>query len=130
MVRGPSWREILVEALGEHGTRELAVESVVALEEQSPLVRGDADLRDLAMRSSAANVEFVADLVRGAATLDEYELPAPVAAFARELARRNVPMTELALAYRVAQHVMWRFGVDALRRRETDTQRLAGLVEA
>ena len=124
-----SWRDVLVEALGARSARDLAAQTVAGLEEQSPRIREDPDLRELALRSSEANLEFVADLVRGSLTLTEYEPPPSVTAFARELARRNIPMTELALAYRVGQHVMWRFGVDELRRRAEGAE-LAALVEA
>jgi hypothetical protein len=129
MLTGPSWRAVVVEALDERGIDDLATQSVEALKRGSELVRADPELQELAHRSAAANLQLVADLGAGALTLDELESPAAVAAFAREFARRNVPMTELALAYRVGQHTTWRFGIEQLRRSVEDPAELAAIVE-
>jgi hypothetical protein len=129
MAASPSWRTVLEAALAEHGVEGLADRAVETLEREAPLLLADPDLRDLARRSSAANLELVADIARGRVGLGDVEPPPQAAAFARELARRNVPMSELARAYRVVQHLMWRFGTAELRRRLPDDASIARAIE-
>lgn len=89
-------------------------EAAARLAAESPGVH-QGDMLRLARRSVAANLRLVADLLRGDVELDAVEPPVAAVVYCRELARRNVPMTELARAYRVGQHAVWRFGVARLR---------------
>jgi hypothetical protein len=130
MTPSESWREVLDAALAQRGVDHLAAITVQTLERESPLLREDPDLRELARRSAAANLALVAELVRGAVPLAGVEPPPQAVAFARELARRNVPMSELARAYRVGQHVMWRFGVGEVRAGLTDQAAIVEAIEA
>lgn len=112
-----TWQEVLGTVLTEQGAGHLAEVALEALERDMPLLREDPDLRDLARSSSVANLLLVADIARGEVALHDAEPPPQAVAFARELARRNVPMSELARTYRVVQHAMWRVGVAEIRRR-------------
>jgi hypothetical protein len=124
-----TWRDILVTAIGERGPDALTDLAVRALEREMTLIGGDEDLLALARSSSAANLALVAELTRGSVRIDEAAPPPQAAAFARELARRNVPMAELARAYRIVQRAMWRFGVDEIRARADDAAAAATAIE-
>jgi DNA-binding PucR family transcriptional regulator len=124
-----TWQDVLTAALSEQGAEGLADLALAALDRAMPVLSEDEDLRDLARASSMANVLLVADIARGAAELRDAVPPPQAVAFARELARRNVPMTELARAYRVVQHAMWRMGVVELRRRIADPADVAAAIE-
>jgi hypothetical protein len=78
-------------------------------------LREDPDLRELARASTGANLQLVVALARRDAPAIPIEVTPQAIAYARELARRNIPMAELARGYRTAQHVLWRFGVRELR---------------
>jgi hypothetical protein len=116
-------------ALAERGPEELAAQAVEVLVRESADVHDDPDLRELAQRSAAAMIAYVAGVIRGEVALEPSESPPQAVAYARELARRNVPMTELARAYRVGQRVMWRFGVAELRARISDEAAVATAIE-
>src|SRR4051794_7612994 len=98
MVRTVTWRDVLEAAIAEQGTDALTQLAVDAVEHETDLLDGDVDLRALARSSTAANLTLVADLARGGVHLVDATPPAQAVAFARELARRNVPMAELARA--------------------------------
>jgi hypothetical protein len=129
MTTATGWRPVLGAALAAHELDELAAQTVEVLARESPEVHADPDLRDLARRSAAANIELVAAVVRGEADL-RVRSPSQAVAYARELARRNVPMGELARAYRIGQRVMWRFGVAELREAIDDPAEVAGAIES
>jgi DNA-binding PucR family transcriptional regulator len=114
------WRRVVSAALDAAGIDDLADRVVATLVAESPVMSAYGDLQEFARRSTAANLGLVADMLRGTVDLATTDPPPQASAYARELARRNVPMTELARAYRVAQHEMWRFGVAALRERITE----------
>ena len=48
------------------------------------------------------------------------EPPPQAVAFARELARRNLPVSDLARAYRVAQRALWHWGTSEIQQRITE----------
>lgn len=125
-----TWQAVLASELTEQGAGRLADVAVAALEREMPLLRTDEDLRDLARSSTVANLLLVADIAAGAVTLHDAAPPSQSVAFARELARRNVPMSELARTYRVVQHEMWRVGVARIRERITDADAVAAAVES
>src|SRR5690349_11999028 len=109
-----TWQDVLAAELTEGNLGRLADVAMVVLDREVPPLRGReaADLRDLARASVLANLQLLADVVSGNVALEDAETPSQAVAFARELARRNVPMSELARTYRVVQHAMWRVGVD------------------
>jgi DNA-binding CsgD family transcriptional regulator len=125
-----TWRDVLAAELTEAGTGRLADRAVAALERDTPLLRDHADLRDIARSSAVANLVLIADIVARTVSLRDATPPPQSVAFARELARRNVPMSELARSYRVAQHEMWKVGVEQIRVRMTDPDAIAAAVEA
>jgi DNA-binding PucR family transcriptional regulator len=125
-----TWQAVLASELTEQGAGRLADVAVAALEREMPLLRADGDLRDLARSSTVANLLLVADIAAGAVALAEAAPPSQSVAFARELARRNVPMSELARTYRVVQHEMWRVGVARIRERIADPDAVAAAVES
>jgi hypothetical protein len=129
MATPSAWREVLGAALADVGVEGLAAQATREIVRESPAVHGDPDLRELAHRSTAANLHLVAGIARGEIDLQAADPPPQAVAYARELARRNVPMSELARAYRVGQHVMWRFGVAELRRRLEDAEAVAAAIE-
>jgi hypothetical protein len=124
------WRPILAAALREHDLDELARETVEASAATSETVRESPELMELARRGAAANLALVAAVSSGELSLREAELPPHAAAYARELARRNIPVSELARGYRIGQRAMWRFGMAELRTRIDDTQALATMIES
>ncbi|MDX6663831.1 MAG: hypothetical protein QOG68_37 [Solirubrobacteraceae bacterium] len=124
-----TWQHVLGAVLTEQGAGALADVALESLDREMPLLRDDADLRELARSSAVANLLLVAEIARGAVALADVVPPAQAIAFARELARRNVPMSELARTYRVGQHSMWRFGVAEIRRSMTDDAEVAAAVE-
>lgn len=129
MATTSGWRTVMDAALAERGPDELAARAVEVLVRESPDVHTDPDLRELAQRSAAAMIAYVTGVIRGEVALEPAESPPQAVAYARELARRNVPMTELARAYRVGQRVMWRFGVAELRARISDETAVATAIE-
>ena len=129
MVASTGWAPVLEAAFASRGLDALAAQAVEVLVRESPEVHADPDLRELARRSAIANLELVAGVLRGEAELGVQSPPQAVA-YARELARRNVPVGELARAYRVGQHVMWRFGVTEIRARVEDAAAVASAIEA
>jgi DNA-binding PucR family transcriptional regulator len=124
-----SWREVLLEAGLEVGVDGLVDVAADALAQGLPVLRDDADLRDAARRSAAANVQLLLAIVQDQGDLDDIEPPPAAMAFARELARRHVPVSELGRAYRVAQHAMWQWAVDEIRARMADPAAVATAVE-
>jgi DNA-binding PucR family transcriptional regulator len=125
-----TWQAVLASELTERGAGRLADVAVAALQREMPLLRADGDLRDLARSSTVANLLLVADIAAGAVALQDAAPPSQSVAFARELARRNVPMSELARTYRVVQHEMWRVGVARIRERIADADAVAAAVES
>src|SRR5689334_16795282 len=122
-----TWQEALAAELTEVG--HLADIAMEVLDREVPVLREDSDLHDLARASALANLQLLADIVSGNLALADADPPSQAVSFARELARRNVPMSELARTYRVVQHAMWRVGVDQIRRRMDDDHAIAEAVE-
>ncbi|WP_354698739.1 hypothetical protein DSM112329_04432 [Paraconexibacter sp. AEG42_29] len=129
MAETTTWRQVLLAAGLDVGVDRLVEVAAVAIEEQLPFLRDDADLRDAARRSAAANLELMLHLVQDPGVLDDLEPPPAAMAFARELARRHVPVADLGRAYRVAQHVLWQWSVDEIRARIADPATVADAVE-
>lgn len=129
MTTGDSWREVLLKAGLELGIERLADIAAAAIQEQLPILREDAELRDAARRSAAANLEMVLEIVQDQTVLADVQPPPAAMAFARDLARRHVPVAELGRAYRVAQHVLWKWSVDEIRARIADPATVADAVE-
>src|SRR4051794_41662996 len=109
-----TWQEALAAEMVDLG--RLADVAMEVLDREVPVLREDGDLHDLARASAMANLQMLADIVSGNLVLVDADPPSQAVAFARELARRNVPMSELARTYRVVQRAMWRGGVDESRR--------------
>jgi DNA-binding PucR family transcriptional regulator len=128
MERVATWQAALLDAGQEAGIDALVGIVLEALEQELPVLCTDEDLKDAARSSSAANVALIIELVQEHIRLDEYESPPQAAAFVRELARRNVPVAQLARAYRVAEIALWHWAVDELRKR-VPADRLARAVE-
>src|SRR3954468_4467144 len=124
-----TWQDVLAAELTEGNLGRLADVAMIVLDREVPVLREDADLRDLARASALANLQMLADIVSGNLALADADPPSQAVAFARELARRNVPMSELARTYRVVQHAMWRVGVDEIRRQLDGDQAIATAVE-
>ena len=120
---------MLAAELTEGNLGRLADVAMVVLDREVPELLADPDLRDLARASALANLQMLADIVSGNLSLADADPPSQAVAFARELARRNVPMSELARTYRVVQHAMWRVGVDEIRRDLDGDQAIARAVE-
>lgn len=114
-----SWRDAIAAAGREIGIDALTETAIAELTTELPALITDPDLRDCARTSAAANIALVLDIVSGRMSLDDVETPPQAAAFARELARRNVPVSALDRAYRVAALALWRWAVEELRHRVT-----------
>jgi len=124
-----TWQDVLAAELTEGNLGRLADVAMEVLDREVPVLREDADLHDLARASALANLQMLADIVGGNLALADADTPSQAVGFARELARRNVPMSELARTYRVVQHAMWRVGVDEIRRQMSDDHAIAAAVE-
>lgn len=124
-----AWRDVLAAELTEGNVGRLADVAMEVLGREVAVLREDDELRDLARASTLSNLQMLADIVSGNLALGDAEPPPQAAVFARELARRNVPMSELARTYRVVQHAMWRVGVDEIRRAMPDAEATARAVE-
>jgi hypothetical protein len=123
------WQDVVLGAGAERGFNYLWELASDGLEEALPLLRTDPDLLAAARSSSAGNLALVFSLVRGEIATTEVEQPPQAAAFTRELARRNVPVTELERAYRMVQRRMWRWGIEEMRARIPDPDTLAACIE-
>lgn len=124
-----TWQAAL-EAGGRETGAEALVEIVVAaLRQELPVLRDDDDLLEIARRSAAANIAVIIDLAGGTFALSDLEPPPQAVAFTRELARRNLPVSELARAYRVAQRALWHWGTAEIHRRVLDAEERARAIE-
>lgn len=112
-----TWEEALAAAAEETGVEAIADRALAALVPELPVLREDPDLLEAARSSALANVALATELVRGTMSPEDMEPPPQATAFARALARRNVPVAELDRAYRVAQVTLWRWAVDEVRAR-------------
>ena len=126
MAATATWRDVLSAAFDERGAEWLTGLAMEELGRAQPL-REDPDLRELAQASTAANLQLVLELARRDAPALPVEATPQAVAYARELARRNIPIAELARGYRVAQHLLWRFGVRALRARLSEDDAAAAI---
>lgn len=124
-----TWQDVLVAELTDERASMLADIAIASIEREMPFLQEDAGLRELARTSTLANLRLVADISAGVIALRDAAPPPQAIALARELARRNIPMTELARAYRVVQHEMWRFGAQEIRRRIPDGDEAATEIE-
>ena len=129
MTPASTWQEAFLAAAKETGVDQLAEMTVEHLRSQLSLLRDDADLVEIARSSSAANLTLLLEITDGSITLAEMTPPPQATTFARELARRNVPVAELSRAYRIGQRTIWRWGVDELHARIDDEGVLAEAVE-
>ncbi len=124
-----TWQAAL-EAGGRETGAEALVEIVVAaLRQELPVLRDDDDLLEIARRSAAANIAVIIDLAGGTFALADLEPPPQAVAFTRELARRNLPVSDLARAYRVAQRALWHWGTAEIHRRVLDAEERARAIE-
>jgi hypothetical protein len=112
-----NWQRALVDGGRELGWETLSEIVVDALTAELEVLRNDPELLGSARASTAANLGVVREVIAGRLTLAEVEPPPQAVAFARDLARRNVPVGELDRAYRIAALALWRWGVAEVRAR-------------
>jgi hypothetical protein len=112
-----NWQRALVDGGRELGWETLSDIVVDALTAELEVLRNDPELLDSARASTAANLGVVREVIAGRLSLAEVEPPPQAVAFARDLARRNVPVGELDRAYRIAALALWRWGVSEVRAR-------------
>ncbi|MCW3013412.1 MAG: hypothetical protein JWO02_504 [Solirubrobacterales bacterium] len=124
-----AWREVMLTAGLELGLDGLAEIVSAAMERELAVLRDDPDLRESARRSVAANVALLVTVVQDTVPLEELEPPPAAVAFARELARRRVPVADLGRAYRLAQHALWRWAVGEIHTRIRSDAEVAEAVE-
>lgn len=125
-----SWQAAVLAGGREAGPGRLVDIALAALCEELPALTHDSDLLEAARSSTAANIAIVEELAAGNVALVDLEPPPQAAAFARELARRNVPVSDLGHAYRVAQRALWRWALEQIHERVDDPQETAAAVEA
>ncbi len=130
MKRTTTWQEAILEAGSELGFAGLTDIVSAVLQQELAVLRDDPQLMDAARSSSAANVALVVEIVRGSLSMDDFQPPPQAVAFARELARRNVAVTELGRAYRLAQHALWRWAVAEVHVRVADPGTVARAIES
>ncbi len=123
-----TWRDAVLDAGRELGMDPLTDLTVESLQDALPVLRDDPDLLRTARNSTAANLALVTELLSRQVTLAELDPPPQATTFARELARRNVPVADLARAYRVAELALWRWAVGEVRARVPEP-RLADAIE-
>jgi hypothetical protein len=127
-----NWQHALVEGGRELGWGTLTGIVVDALTAELEVLRNDPELLASAQASTEANLGVVNAVIAGRLTLADVEPPPQAVAFARDLARRNVPVGELDRAYRIAALALWRWGVDEVHARVDGdkTAAIQGLSEA
>ena len=127
-----NWQRALVEGGSELGWDTLTAIVVDALKAELEVLRNDPELLASARSSTQANLGVVNAVNAGRLTLADVEPPPQAVAFARDLARRNVPVGELDRAYRIAALALWRWGVDEVHARVDGdkTAAIQGLSEA
>jgi len=117
VTRPVSTWQAAVAAAGRHdGFDVLADAALTALQQEIPALQEDPDLLEAARSSTLANIALTVELVQGNLKLGQLETPPQAVVFARELARRNVPVAQLDRAYRAAQLALWRWSVAQVRR--------------
>lgn len=110
-----TWREVLLDALQAQGVDRLTELCMQRVSQDTDVLADDPDLLALTRRSTSANLALVVEVTAGNVALEDAVPTGHAAALARELARRNIPMAELARIYRIVQHEVWRFGVARIR---------------
>lgn len=124
-----SWQDAVLaggQSTGIDGLVDIVVDAMIA---ELPVLGEDADLVEGARSSSAANIAIVVEMAQGTVSLRDLEPPPQASAFARELARRNVPVADLGHAYRVAQRSLWRWALDQVHERVDSPEVVASAVE-
>lgn len=129
MERLDTWQEAMLAAGREQGLDALVEIVLTALRQELPVLHDDTDLLEAARSSVAANIAVVTDLAGGTVALNELEPPPQAVAFTRELARRNLPVADLARAYRVAQRALWYWGADQIQQRVSDPEARSDAIE-
>lgn len=124
-----SWQEAVIAGGNAVGLARLVDIVVSALVDELPILRNDPDLLQAARSSSAANIAIVIEIAEGTVSPADLDPPPQATAFARELARRNVPVVDLGHAYRVAQQALWRWAVGEVHARIDDPAQVAESVE-
>jgi hypothetical protein len=128
-----SWQRALVDGGRETGWETLTGIVLDALKDELDPLRDDPELVESARSSIAANLALVGEVLGGRLSLADIEPPPQAVVFARDLARRNVPVAELDRAYRVSSLALWRWAVDEVLARVDGEQAAAaiqGLSEA
>jgi DNA-binding PucR family transcriptional regulator len=124
-----TWQQAVLDAGSELGFAGLTEVVADVLHRELAVLREDRSLFEAARSSSAANVALIVEIVRGTLRMDEFTPPPQAVAFAREVARRNVAVTELGRAYRLAQHALWRWAVGEVHARLVDPETIAAAIE-
>lgn len=124
-----SWQDAVLAGGQDVGIDGLVEIVVKALVDELPVLQDDPDLVEGARSSTAANIAVVVEMAEGTVSLGDLEPPPQASAFARELARRNVPVADLGHAYRVAQRSLWRWALDEVHTRVDDPLIVAKAVE-
>ena len=127
MRRAAWWREALV-AGGRDAGVDALLELILNSFKQELDVLNDPDVLEIARASSAANIALVVEIVQRNLSLDDYEPPPQAVAFARELVHANIPVAQLARAYRVAEIALWRWAAAEVRKR-VPPEHLADAIE-
>jgi PucR C-terminal helix-turn-helix domain/GGDEF-like domain len=79
----------------------LTAELAALFLEEIPAFHGDEAVRELMAASTSANLSTIVDVLRYGLRLDQIEVPAAAAAYARRFAQRDLPIESLLRAYRL-----------------------------
>lgn len=107
---------------------ELAIALTERLRSELPELYGDADSVKAQRASIDASLKSVAAVLREGVDPEEIELPAETVAYARDSARRAVPMAPLLRTYQITHAAFWDLLVPALAARATDRDELAAAI--
>lgn len=103
----------------------LTSEMVGIFMENIPALRtDDDDVRELLAASSSSNVATALDMFSHGIPVDQIDVPAAAAHYARRLAQRDVPVEALLRAYRLGEALFIQYWLGALEQHTTDAELL------
>ncbi len=123
------WQDPVLAGEQEDGLAAMVEIVLTALKHELPVLLDDPDLLAAARSGMAADIAVALDLTAGTLSLSDLEPTPQATAFARQLARRNLPVADLNRAYRVAVRALWYWAAGQIRQRVHDPSERADAIE-
>jgi DNA-binding PucR family transcriptional regulator len=124
---GRAWERVVRPLAAEVAARahELSVEVVDRIRPQLPVLFPDPEAVEANRASTEASIRAVAELIERGADPKAIELPPETLAYARDGARRGIPLTALMRSYRLGHAALWEIVARDLAARAEDRDELA-----